>query len=98
MNLRVKKELDKESINIYHKIFNDYNKCNWTLEQFKQSLRNQDYLKHLVFYKDNKIIGITEYSINNPWNKITNEVIYSIDNITKEYIEKYTQEIINKEV
>ena len=98
MNLRVEKELNEESVNIYHKIFNDYNKCNWTLEQFKLSLINQDYLKHLVFYKDNKIVGITEYSINNPWNKKTNEVIYSTDNLTKENIEKYTKEIIDKEV
>lgn len=96
MDIRVEEQLNEESINIYHKKFNDINKSNWTIEQFKQSLRNQEYLKHLVFYKENEIVGISEYTLDNPWNKISYDIIYFKDTKTKVYITTYTKNKIRK--
>lgn len=96
MNMRVEEKLNEESLNIYHEKFNNLNDCNWTLQQLKQSLANQDYLKHLVFYKNNQIVGITEYSVNNPWNKILFNIIYAKDGQTQKYIKDYTQRIMKR--
>lgn len=86
MNLKVQEQLNKDSLNIYYDTFNKINNSNWTLEQFEQSLANQDYLKHLVFYENNEIVGITEYSITNPWNKTMLDTIYAkADKIKKIY-------------
>lgn len=94
-NIKVIEGLNEEALLIAYQEFNKTNNSQWTLTQFKQSLANQDYLRFLVFYQDNIIVGIAEYSLNNPWNKTTIDISYSINHKTKEYMLNYVKEIIN---
>lgn len=92
-NIIIKNKLDEKSILLYYEIFNKINNSQWTLEQFKQSLRNQEYLNHFVFYQNSQVVALVEYSINNPWNKKIFDIIY----ITNKEMEKYIIDyIINK--
>ncbi len=92
----VEKKLDEVSLSIFYKSFREYTGCDWTLEQFIQSLKNQEYLKFLVFKKKDDIIGIVSYSTSNPWNKRMYDIEYSKDSESTQYMTEYKKEIFKK--
>lgn len=89
----VKEGLDEEALKLAHKSFNELNESNWTIEQYKQALINQPYLKTLTFYKDNEIVGIIDYSFENYWNKEIIDLTYTKDEYIKEYMFKYIEDL-----
>lgn len=89
----VKKGLDSTSILIFHKEFNKSRGCNWTLEQVKQSLKNQEYLKFLVFEKEDTILGIISYSKENPWNRFMFTIEYFANEEILEYMKTWKEKI-----
>lgn len=94
-NIKVIEGLNEEALLLAHQEFNKINNSQWTLTKFKQSLANQDYLNFLVFYQNNTIIGIAEYSLNNPWNKTIIDISYAINTDIKEYMLNYIKKIVN---
>lgn len=95
-NLVIEEGLKGEALDIAHKLFNEQAGCDWTLEQFIQSLKNQDYIKFLVFKKDDKLIGIIDYYIDNPWHETGFSVDYATDEEIAEYMQEYVEDIIKK--
>ncbi len=91
-NITVEEGLNDEALIFTYKLFNKKNKCNWTLEQYQQSLKNQDYLKFLVFKEKTEIVGVISYSTENPWHKNIIDVDYSIDDQTKNYMLDYVKQ------
>lgn len=91
-NITVEEGLNDEALIFTYKLFNKKNKCNWTLEQYQQSLKNQDYLKFLVFKDGSEIVGVISYSTENPWLKNIIDVDYSIDEQTKNYMLDYVKQ------
>lgn len=94
-NITVEKVLNNEALILAHQEFNKRNECNWTLEQYKKSLDNQEYLKYLVFNDNNKIVGIVSYSTENPWNKIIIDIDYFQDKKIKKYLLNYLETELN---
>lgn len=86
--ITIKKSLDEKAYEIIRQEINRENDCDWTLAQVKQSIKNQDYLKFLVFKEGNDIIGILSYSTENPWNKVLFDIDYSRDEETTLYMLK----------
>lgn len=95
-NIEIYEGLDLEALKIAHREFNNLNKTDWTLEQFKRSLENQEYLKFLVFKKDNLIVGIVDYSVDNPWNKRIIDVDYALDVETEKFMREYVNNFIKQ--
>ncbi len=92
----VEESLDEESLSLLYDHFKEYTGCDWTLEQFIQSLKNQEYLKFLVFKKGSDIVGIVSYSTNNPWNKVMYDIEYSIDDKITNYMEEYKKSFFSR--
>lgn len=91
-NLTVEEGLNHESLNFAYKVFLKNSGCNWTFDQYKQSLKNQDYLKFIVFKDGTEIVGIISYSTENPWNRNIFDIEYSIDDETKNIMLDYVKQ------
>lgn len=95
-NLVIEKGLEGETLDIAHKLFNDQAECDWNLEQFIQSLKNQAYIKFLVFKKDDKLVGIIDYYIDDPWHETGFSIDYATDDDIAKYMQEYVENIIKK--
>lgn len=95
-DLKIEEGLTGEALEIMHKQFNKQAQCDWSIEQFKQSLKNQDYIKFLVFTKDDTLVGIIDYYIDDPWHNTGYSIDYAEDNDIAKYMQEYVENIIKK--
>ncbi len=92
--IEVEESLDEFFLSLLYDHFKEYTGCDWTIEQFIQSLKNQEYLKFLVFKKGSDIVGIVSYSVSNPWDKVMYDIEYSIDEKMANYLKGYKKEVL----